>query len=306
MDQVYTAVPLFNANADSSPPISSSSGEGFSFRNIQIKPILKYIVISILLLSPIPFIIIAVQKNHHVKPQFLNSIGMGMGGNVHVDRSTENSATVEEGAVRKLNGLRGASDGYIVHRLIITEQPMVHGFGPDATVSSSVTTTTITDLSTRMETEMMTMMQEAENFMAALMKAMLAEMEGPSLSGFEKLERAVPCPGNVPEIVGEQEEVQDQAGKEVKEVHEIPSEISLEWKDLWEEDQVLMENTLNSGEIPELVEEIEEHHEKPPEIEVEWKDEWEKDHVLMGDTLNSRDIQELLKNDDHKPSVEMV
>lgn len=235
-------------------------------------------------------------------PNFLNSIGMGVGGNVDVNRSTENSATVEEGAVRKLNGLRGANDGYIVHRLIISEQPMVHGFGPDATVSSSVTITTITDLSTTMETEMMTMMQEAENFMAALMLTMLAEMEGPSLSGFEKLERTIPCPGGVSEIVEKHEEAKDRAEKEIEEVHKAPSEIELDWKDEWEEDQVLMENALNSGEIPELVEETEEYHEKPSEIEVEWKDEWEKDHVLMGDTLNSGDIPELVENVDHKLS----
>ncbi len=234
-----------------------------------------------------------------------------MGGNVdvNVNVSTENSATVEEGAVRKLNGLRGANDGYIVHRLIISEQPMVHGFGPDAAVSSSVTITTITDLSTAMETEMMTMMQEAENFMAALMLTMLAEMEGPSLSGFETLERTIPpCPGSVSEIVQEEhEEAKDQAEKEkMEEVHKAPSEIELDWKDEWEEDQVLMENALNSGEIPEHAEETEEYHEKPSEIEVEWKDEWEKDHVLMGDTLNSGDIPELVENVEHKPSVKMA
>jgi hypothetical protein len=246
-----------------------------------------------------------------VTPHFLNSIGMGVGGNVDVNRSTEHSATGEEGAVhvRKLNGLRGANDGYIVHRLIISEQPMVHVFGPgpDATVSSSVTTTTITDLSTTMETEMMTMMQEAENFMAALMLTMLAEMDGPSLSGFEKLERTIPCPGSVSEIVQEHEEAKDPAEKEkTEEYHEKPSESELDWKDEWEEDQVLMENTLNPGEIPQLVEVTKEYHEKPAEIEVEWKDEWEKDHVLMGDTLNSGNIPELVENVEHKPSVKMA
>jgi hypothetical protein len=189
MQDVYTAVPLFSTRGGTSSS-SMQQSERISFRDI--KPLLKYIAIGILLATPIPFIIYGVYTMHHTNG---NGHGNGHGHGFESDISVV--APIQEAPKegRRLNGLRGAGaldNIIIIHEIIVIEEPRrldtvaSESWDHMSRSSEELFNTAVP----AMEHEMMEMM----NSMAAFMADALVEMDtmenlfAGSLSGFERTE----------------------------------------------------------------------------------------------------------------------